>query len=64
MKLVALVDLRVPEGAVPAGQSFQTTADIAARVIAGGYARPEGDEPPVATREPEVTHRDPRRRKK
>jgi hypothetical protein len=59
MKLVALTDLRVPEGPVAAGQAFETSDDIAARVIAGGYARPEAAEPPIANREPEVAHRDP-----
>ena len=69
MKLVALADLRVPEGAFAAGQAFETSDAVAARVIAGGYARPAAAAAPVAQREPEVTHRDPepaapRRRKK
>jgi hypothetical protein len=67
MKLVANVDLRVPEGAFAAGQTFDTTADIAQRVIEAGYARAAAADAPVATREPEVAHRDPKpsaRRKK
>jgi hypothetical protein len=55
MKLVALVDLRVPEGAFAAREVFKTTEDIAARVIAGGYARPFI----IEAGDPEVTHRDP-----
>ena len=69
MKLVALANLRVPEGEFAAGQAFETSDAVAARVIAGGYARPFISDAPVAQREPEVTHRDPepatpRRRKK
>jgi hypothetical protein len=59
MKLIALVNLRVPEGAFAAGQPFDTTADIAQRVIEAGYARDAAADAPVATREPEVAHRDP-----
>jgi hypothetical protein len=67
MKLVANVDLRVPEGAIAAKQVFETTDDIAQRVIEAGYARPFITDGPVASREPEVAHRDPKpsaRRKK
>jgi hypothetical protein len=55
MKLVANTRLTVPEGSFDAGQVFSTTEDIAARVIAGGYARAFI----IEAREPEVTHRDP-----
>jgi hypothetical protein len=69
MKLLALVDLTVPEGSFAAGTEFETRFDVALRVVAKGHARPVEEaasaEPiaaapeAVEARDPAPEHRDP-----
>jgi hypothetical protein len=56
MKLIALQNLIVPEGAFSKGETFETSPEIAARVVANGYAREASDAAVHA--DPEPTHRE------
>jgi hypothetical protein len=62
MKLQATTSILIPQGAFSAGQVFETSAEIAERLLAKGHAQEPVEA--IETRDPAIESRDPKNTKR